>query len=183
MPLPGNGKRAGAIEICCGHAGLTAALVDAGLEAFGIDWKKRTDTVHRSRSSKQTSQPKTSKPSSGTSSDKSTSCTSTWHRHVAHTLAREKSRSHSGNSTSIRTCRTPSLSGRTSPSGPATRTDVRNRRDPSRKGKHHSRLLPRNRIVMLGQWQTILRRKPRKIHDLGNAKQEKHCQSPEDRQS
>ena len=27
-----------AIEICCGHAGLTAALWDAGFEATGIDW-------------------------------------------------------------------------------------------------------------------------------------------------
>ena len=27
-----------AMEICCGHAGLTAALWDAGLEAIGIDW-------------------------------------------------------------------------------------------------------------------------------------------------
>ncbi len=28
-----------AIEICCGHAGLTAALVDAGSQGIGIDWK------------------------------------------------------------------------------------------------------------------------------------------------
>ena len=27
-----------AVEICCGHAGLTAALWDAGLEATGVDW-------------------------------------------------------------------------------------------------------------------------------------------------
>ena len=34
-----RGKKAGSIEICCGYAGLTAALADAGLEAIGIDWK------------------------------------------------------------------------------------------------------------------------------------------------
>ena len=34
-----KGKRTGAIEICCGYAGLTAALADAGLEAIGVDWK------------------------------------------------------------------------------------------------------------------------------------------------
>ena len=34
-----KGKRTGAIEICCGYAGLTAALADAGLEAAGVDWK------------------------------------------------------------------------------------------------------------------------------------------------
>jgi hypothetical protein len=28
-----------AIEICCGHAGLTAALVDVGFQGIGIDWK------------------------------------------------------------------------------------------------------------------------------------------------
>ena len=33
------GKRTGAIEICCGYAGLTAAPADAGLEAIGVDWK------------------------------------------------------------------------------------------------------------------------------------------------
>ena len=33
----GNNKPM-AVEICCGHAGLTAALWDAGLEAVGVDW-------------------------------------------------------------------------------------------------------------------------------------------------
>ena len=27
-----------ALELCCGHAGLTAALWDAGIETVGIDW-------------------------------------------------------------------------------------------------------------------------------------------------
>ena len=31
------GKRT-ALELCCGHAGLTAALWDAGVESTGIDW-------------------------------------------------------------------------------------------------------------------------------------------------
>ena len=34
-----KGKRTGAIAICCGYAGLTAAIADAGLEAVGVDWK------------------------------------------------------------------------------------------------------------------------------------------------
>ena len=34
-----RGERTGSIEICCGYAGLTAALADAGLEAIGVDWK------------------------------------------------------------------------------------------------------------------------------------------------
>ncbi len=33
-------RRPGAIEICCGHAGLTAALCDAGLDGVGVDWKR-----------------------------------------------------------------------------------------------------------------------------------------------
>jgi len=40
VPIRQKGKRVGAIEICCGHAGLTAALCDAGLEAIGIDWER-----------------------------------------------------------------------------------------------------------------------------------------------
>jgi hypothetical protein len=40
VPIKLKGKRVGAIEICCGHAGLTAALCDSGLEAIGIDWKR-----------------------------------------------------------------------------------------------------------------------------------------------
>ncbi len=33
-------RRPGAIEIYCGHAGLTAALCDAGLDGVGVDWKR-----------------------------------------------------------------------------------------------------------------------------------------------
>ncbi len=42
VPLPKRNRsqrRPGAIEICCGHAGLTAALCAAGLDAVGVDWK------------------------------------------------------------------------------------------------------------------------------------------------
>ncbi len=43
IPMPRRvrrAKRVGALELCCGHAGLTAALWDHGLEATGIDWKR-----------------------------------------------------------------------------------------------------------------------------------------------
>ncbi len=44
VPLPTASKRSRrrpkALELCCGHAGLTAALCDSGLDATGIDWKK-----------------------------------------------------------------------------------------------------------------------------------------------
>ena len=44
VPLaPAGGQRRHrpqALEVCCGHAGLTAALCDAGLDATGVDWKK-----------------------------------------------------------------------------------------------------------------------------------------------
>ncbi len=49
VPLPkkmGRTKKPGAIEICCGHAGLTAALHEAGLDAVGVDWKGNR---HRTR--------------------------------------------------------------------------------------------------------------------------------------
>ncbi len=35
-----RGQRMAAIELCCGHAGLTAALRDHGLEAAGVDWAR-----------------------------------------------------------------------------------------------------------------------------------------------
>ena len=35
-----RGQRMAAIELCCGHAGLTAALWDHGLEAAGVDWAR-----------------------------------------------------------------------------------------------------------------------------------------------
>ena len=44
VPVTLRGKKVGAIEICCGHAGLTAALCDAGLDAIGIDWKRNRHT-------------------------------------------------------------------------------------------------------------------------------------------
>jgi len=44
IPVTLRGKKIGAIEICCGHAGLTAALCDAGLDAIGIDWKRNRHT-------------------------------------------------------------------------------------------------------------------------------------------
>ncbi len=31
-------RRPGALEICCGHAGLTASLCDAGIDGVGVDW-------------------------------------------------------------------------------------------------------------------------------------------------
>ena len=40
VPIKSKGKKVGAIEICCGHAGITAVLCDAGLDAIGIDWKR-----------------------------------------------------------------------------------------------------------------------------------------------
>ncbi len=43
VPLPRRLRRRGrpgALELCCGHAGLTAALCDAGLDACGVDWAK-----------------------------------------------------------------------------------------------------------------------------------------------
>ena len=44
VPVQLRGRKVGAIEVCCGHAGLTAALCDAGLEAIGIDWKRNRHT-------------------------------------------------------------------------------------------------------------------------------------------
>ena len=44
VPVTLRGKKVGAIEICCGHAGLSAALCDAGLDAIGIDWKRNRHT-------------------------------------------------------------------------------------------------------------------------------------------
>ena len=37
VPTPSAAKRT-AIELCCGHAGLTKALWEAGFHAIGIDW-------------------------------------------------------------------------------------------------------------------------------------------------
>jgi nucleoside-diphosphate-sugar epimerase len=33
-----RGKKTGSIKICCGYAGLTQALAEAGFNVIGVDW-------------------------------------------------------------------------------------------------------------------------------------------------